>query len=263
MSEKYALEINNLSYQYEKSKKLLKNVSFKIPEQSIVTILGKNGTGKTTLLNCILGFVEDYYGTIIFFGKVQTEYSRKSLAQIVGLVPQLSQVSFDYTVEEFVLMGCNPALSYFSIPGKTMYSRVDEALKTLEITHLRNRRVNSLSGGERQLASIARTLAQHPKIIILDDPTSAVDFGNSMKITDLLIKLRNDGFTIILTCHNPDYPFLFHGYTVAMLPDSKIVFGKSEEILTDQVLSKLYGVQIKRVYLPECAQYVCVKNLSH
>ena len=145
MSEQFAIEISNLTYQYEQSRQLLNNVNIKIPEGSIVTILGKNGAGKTTLLNCILGFIETYTGTISFYGKKQSEFSRKELAQVVGLVPQLSQVSFDYTVEEFVLMGCNPTMNYFSVPDKAMYDIVEESLNTLGILHLKNRHVNSLS----------------------------------------------------------------------------------------------------------------------
>lgn len=261
MSGQFAIEINDLNYQYDHSRRLLDNVSIKIPDGSIVTILGKNGAGKTTLLNCILGFIENYTGTISFYGKKQSEFSRKELAQVVGLVPQLSQISFDYTVEEFVLMGCNPTMNYFSVPEKSMYSIVEDSLNTLDILHLKDRYVNSLSGGERQLVYIARTLAQRPKIIVLDEPTSALDFGNSLKITDLLSRLRENGFTVILTCHNPDYPFVFRGYTVAMMPDHKVIFGESERILTDDVLTQLYGVDIKRVFVPETNQYVCVKAI--
>ena len=261
MSEQIAIEINNLTYQYDQSRKLLDSVNIKIPEGSIVTILGKNGAGKTTLLNCILGFIENYTGTISFYSKKQSAFSRKELAKVVGLVPQLSQDSFDYTVEEFVLMGCNPMMNYFAVPDKTMYETVNDSLYTLGILHLKERHVNSLSGGERQLVYIARTLAQRPKIIVLDEPTSALDFGNSLKITDLLSKLRDDGFTIILTCHNPDYPFIFRGYTVAMLPNHRVIFGESEKILTDEILTELYGVDVKRVFIPETKQYVCVKAI--
>lgn len=260
MTKELAIKIDNLSYQYDKSKKVLSNVSLEIPEKSIVTILGKNGTGKTTLLNCLLGFIENYSGKIFFYDKEQTSFSRKELAQIVGLVPQLSQISFDYTIDEFVLMGCNPTMGYFSVPDKSMQARVDEVLETLGILHLKNRLVNSLSGGERQLVYIARTLAQKPKIIVLDEPTSALDFGNSIKITELLIKLRDSGYTVILTCHDPDFPFIFDGYTVAMLPENAVVFGKSKNILTDELLSKLYGVSIRRVLIPKSNQYVCIKD---
>lgn len=260
MIPKYAVEINNLTYRYDKTKELLENVCLQIPENSVVTILGKNGTGKTTFLNCLLGFINDYSGDIVFFGKKQKQFTRKELAQVVGLVPQLSQISFDFTVEEFVLMGCNPTMNYFSVPGRAGNEAVDAALKTLNITHLRNRFVNSLSGGERQLVYIARTLAQRPKIIVLDEPTSALDFGNIIKITDLISRLRDDGYTVILTCHDPDFPFLFHSHTVAMLPDHSLLFGESDVILTDEVLSSIYDVPIKRVFLKESNQYVCVKG---
>ena len=140
---------------------------------------------------------------------------------------------------------------------------VEVALATLSIAHLRNRFVNSLSGGERQLVYIARTLAQNPKIIVLDEPTSALDFGNSIKITDLILKLQENGYTIILTCHNPDYPFILRDYTVAMMPNNEILFGKSEQILTDEVLTKLYGVEIKRVLLSAQKQYVCIRDKSN
>ena len=260
MKETNAIEISNLTYQYDNTKMLLNDISCCIPEQSIVTILGKNGIGKTTFLNCLMGFIKDYKGAISYYGKKQEKFSRRELAQLVALVPQLSQVSFDYSVEEFVLMGCNPMMGYFSVPNKEMYSIVDDALNTLEILHLKKRSVNSLSGGERQLVYIARAIAQHPKIIILDEPTSALDFGNSLMIVDLLCRLRDDGYTIILTCHNPDFPFLFNDYTLAFFPAGKITFGKSETILTDDTLSEMYGVGISRVRLPHKDQYVCIKK---
>jgi len=260
MNKAYAIEISNLSFQYEKERKLLHNISLKIPENTITTILGKNGVGKTTLLNCLLRFTEEYDGIISYYGKEQTQYSRKELAQIVGLVPQLNQIEFDYTVEEFVLMGCSPSMQYFSLPGKEMYDLVDKSLTTLDICSLKHRTVNSLSGGEKQLVYIARVLAQRPKIIILDEPTSALDFGNSLKIIKLLKQLRDDGYTIILTCHNPDYPFMFQGYTIAMMPDGRTCFGESEKILTDTTLTQLYDVEIKRIYLEEHKRYICIDN---
>ena len=260
MNIKYAIEIDNLSYQYEKDKKILHNISLRIPEQTVTTILGKNGVGKTTLLNCLLRFLEDYEGKIVYYGKEQLEYTRKELAKIVGLVPQLSHVEFNYTVEEFVLMGCSPSINYFSVPGKDMYNIVEDALKRLEIVHLKSRNINSLSGGEKQLVYIARVLAQNPKIIILDEPTSALDFGNSLKIINLIKQLKDNGYTIILTCHNPDYPFVFQGYTIAMMPDGTTCFGESEKILTNDSLSKMYSVDIERVYLENHRRYICIDN---
>lgn len=260
MIETNAIDVQGLSYSYDNSKALLNNVSFSIREQSIVTILGKNGVGKTTLLNCFLGLIKNYTGSIRIFGKDLLQYSRKELAQVIGLVPQLSQVAFEHTVEEFVLMGCAAKIGYFALPDKSALMQVDEALNTLGIINLKDRLMNSLSGGERQLVYIARTIMQKPKIIVMDEPTSALDFGNSLVITDLICKLRADGYTIIFTCHNPDFPFVFHDHTIAMFPGNSLSYGKSEDLLTDDTLSRLYGVEIKRVLISESNQYVCVKK---
>lgn len=94
----------------------------------------------------------------------------------------------------------------------------------------------------------------------MGEPTSALDFGNSLVITDLISKLRDNGYTIILTCHNPDFPFVFHDYTIAMFPEHTLSYGKSEELLSDDTLSRLYGVEIKRVFISGSNQYVCVKK---
>ena len=113
-----AIDVQGLSYSYDKRNAIIENVSFSIPERSIVTILGKNGVGKTTLLYCFLGLIRDYSGTIHVLGKNILQYSRRELAQVIGLVPQLGQASFDYTVEEFVLMGCAAKIGYFAVPNK-------------------------------------------------------------------------------------------------------------------------------------------------
>lgn len=257
--KKTAIELRNVSYQYDKSKELLHKISLAIPEHTITTILGKNGVGKTTLLNCVLGFINKYEGDITFFGKPQSEFSKRELAQVVGYVPQLSNLSFDYTVEEFVLMGCSPSMHFLDMPDIEKYSIVEQSLKLLEIYHLKDRTVNSLSGGEKQLAYIARAISQQPKIILFDEPTSALDFGNSLRITDLMLRLRDQGFTIILTCHDPDIPFLFDDYTIAMMPQNKVLYGKSRDLLTDSVLSELYGTPIKRVKIKETNHFHCIR----
>ena len=260
MNNLAAIEIKNLKFGYESNTVLLDNITLSIPENSIVSILGKNGVGKTTFLNCIMGLTKGYNGTISFFGRKQSDFSRRELAKLIGFVPQLTQVSFDYTVEEFVLMGCNPMIGYFSAPNQEMYAIVSKTMDELEVMHLKNRKVNSLSGGERQLVYIARAIAQRSRIIILDEPTSALDFGNSLKIVELVKKMRDEGYTIIFTCHNPDYPFLFDDYSIAFFSTGKVLFGNTNDILRDDVLTELYNVPIKRVKLPNTDQYVCVRR---
>lgn len=257
---KEVIKINGLSYGYNSKKELLNNISLSLPESTILTVLGKNGTGKSTFLNCFMGYISDYSGDICIAGKSQKYISRKDFASMVGFVPQLNQASFDYTVEEFVLMGCSPSLNYFSMPKSNMYDDMDSVLSMLHMDCLKHRNVNSLSGGERQLVYIARALTQKAKIIVLDEPTSALDFGNSLMIVELLCDLRDKGYTIILTCHNPDYPFMFKGNTLAIFPNGRYIYGESEKILTDKVLSELYDLPIKREYIESCKKYVCIAD---
>ena len=262
MADSYPIDVHNLSYSYDNTHIVLNNISFTIPEKSIITILGKNGVGKTTLLNCFLGLIQNYSGKIQVYGKNLEDYSRKDLAKMIGLVPQLGMTTFDYTVEEFVLMGCASQIGYLAVPHKEASFKIDQILETLQISKLKHRMVNELSGGERQLVYIARTLVQNPKIIVMDEPTSALDFGHSYSIMDLIVQLRDMGYTIIMTCHNPNYPFILHDYSIAMFEDKSIIFGKSEEILSSSLLSSLYGISIKRVFIPEFSQYVCLKDTA-
>lgn len=251
------IQVENLSFSYAQSKALFHNVTFSLNEGSIMCILGQNGTGKTTLLNCILGLVKSNTGNVKIFGKPTMEYSRKELSALIAFVPQLTSIPFDYTVFEFVLMGCSPRLSVFSTPSKDMERDVLNTLDNLGLYRFRDRSIRQLSGGELQLTYIARALSQKPRIIILDEPTSALDYAKSYMLLDILNKLKDEGYTIIFSCHNPDYSFYFMDTTAAFLPSGDFQVGKTKEILTDELLSKIYGIKMKKIAIPGTNQIVC------
>lgn len=260
MSEQIAICARDLSFCYSKDHPLLKHIDFNIESGTILTILGQNGVGKSTLLYCIMGFIHTYSGQIQVFGKERSQYKRKDYASLVAYVPQLCNTQFDYTVEEIVLMGQNPMMNYFHTPQKKEYYIAHAALERLGIIHLKDRTVNSLSGGERQLVFIARSLAQQPKIIILDEPTSALDYGNSYRILDLLLELKKDGYTVILTCHNPNYPLYLKEKTAAFLADGTFAFGETWSMLSDEMLMSIYGLNIRRIHLEGSNQFVCIRD---
>jgi len=262
MKDQVSLSISDLSFGYTTERLLLKQINFKITSGTILTVLGQNGIGKSTLLYCIMRFIHTYTGQIQVFGKAQSQYGRREYASLVAYVPQLYDTQFDYTVEEMVLMGLNPTMSYFHTPRKKDHDIACASLDRLGILQLKDRVVNSLSGGERQLVYIARALAQHPKLILLDEPTSALDYGNSYRILDLLLDLKKEGYTIVLTSHNPNYPFYLKAKTAAILADGSFVFGDSQNLLTDDMLTRIYGVSMHRVFLPEMDQYVCIRGLE-
>ena len=252
------LTVQNLSFSYPNCDEVLQNISFSVDKGSVVTILGQNGTGKTTLLNCILGFLNNYSGNILVMGKPVQSYTRRELASLLAFVPQLSSVQFDYTVREFVLMGFSSQIGIFSVPDKKMHKQVDETLESLGLSHLSDRSIRTLSGGELQLTYIARALSQNPQIIVLDEPTSALDYAKGYMVLKLVKKLQKDGYTIILTCHNPDYAFYFMDNTAAFLRNGEFCFGKTESILTDALLSQIYGIDMKIIALPEYNQRICL-----
>ena len=200
-----ALSVGKLSFSYKTKKTVLKNISFTVPLGDILTILGPNGSGKTTLLNCILrnisGYsltglncilrnISGYSGEIQVLGKLLQNYTTKEYAAAVAYVPQLSQLNFDYTVEEFTLMGCNPHKSFLAQPTEEDYALVAQSLRQLGIYELKDSLMGEISGGERQLVYIARAITQQPKLIIMDEPTSALDYSNQYKVIQMLKSLK-------------------------------------------------------------------------
>ena len=254
-----AFSVSDLSFTYSKKKKVLENVSFSIQQGDILTILGPNGAGKTTLLNCLLANNVRYRGKICLLGRDLREYKTKEFASCVAYVPQLARLNFEYTVEDFVLMGINPHKSFFEQPNADDYSRVHQSLSLLGIRNLSTQMMSEISGGERQLAYIARALTQQPRIIIMDEPTSALDYSNQYKIICILKKLNQDGYTVILTSHNPEYAFMLGGYVGMIYRDGQFKFGNVKSLMKEEELSNLYGTAIKVRYLPEYDTQICVR----
>lgn len=254
-----AIDVNNISFTFQKGRHVLNHVSFSLKCGDIMTILGPNGAGKTTLLNCLLNNYTTYSGTINLFNRDIKSYSPKEYAANIAYVPQLAQLSFDYSVEEFVLMGVNPHKSFFEQPGPEDYQLVRQSLEALEIAHLGKRQMGEVSGGERQLAYIARALTQQPKILIMDEPTSALDYSNQYKVIKILKKLNREGYTVILTSHNPEYAFMLGGYVGMLYRNNAFCYGPVHDLMTDESLTALYETKIKVKYLPDCASYVCIR----
>lgn len=254
-----AIKVSDLSFAYRKGRKILKNVNFTVHQGDVLTILGPNGSGKTTLLNCLLTNNTKYQGIIELFGRNLTTYPTKEYAANVAYVPQLARLNFEYTVEEFVLMGVNPHKSFFEQPHSQDYEIVRKSLELLGISHLSSQLMGEISGGERQLAYIARALTQQPKIIIMDEPTSALDYSNQYKVIQILKQLNREGFTVILTSHNPEYAFMLGGYVGMIYRNELFQFGPVDDLMTDNNLSRLYDTDIRVKDLPEYHTQVCVR----
>ncbi|WP_240194807.1 ABC transporter ATP-binding protein [Desulfobulbus rhabdoformis] len=238
------LGIHNLSCGYNK-KAALKNLSLEIGSGEILCLLGPNGVGKTTFLKTILGFLEPIAGEVTIQGKNINSWSKKKLARQVGYIPQAHVSPFPFTVMDVVLMGRAAHIGNFSTPSAIDYREAEEALEKLGILHLKKRIYTELSGGERQMVFIARAISQRPRILLMDEPTSSLDFGNQVRVLSQINALAATGLSIIMTTHAPDHGFLCSARVVLICRKNQLRIGNAEEIVTEDNLMGAYGVQVK------------------
>ena len=240
------LSLSDLRFGYDKKlPTVLQGLSLDIPPGSITAILGPNGAGKTTLLRIILGLLAPQAGKISIDGKPQSSYSRQQMSRLIGLVPQSEYIPFDFSVLEFVLLGRAPYLSPLEMPGEADRQVALEALRSIGLEHLQDRPAPSLSGGERQLAMVARALAQKPRILLLDEPTSHLDLSNRDRILNVLRALANDGVTIVFTTHDPNLAAAMAEYVVLMRQGALLAAGALATTLTAEHLSATYGIPVQ------------------
>lgn len=239
MSEKIIVFENvNFNYKY---KTVLKDISFEIEKDDFVGIIGPNGSGKTTILNLILGLIKPASGKIKIFGKGVKE-GRK----YVSYLPQLSPTDpkFPILVYEVVLMGRYRDLGFFKNPKRRDYELVDQALSAVEMEGFKHVPFGHLSGGERQRVLIARALVQNPKILLLDEPTSALDVKSKNDIARLVWDIHKEfGLTILFVTH--DLNIVSDFATKVLYINKKVYgFGRPEKILTQKMLEEIYGTQV-------------------
>jgi iron complex transport system ATP-binding protein len=244
------LTLSNLRFSYDKqSPAVLHELSLDIPPGTITAILGPNGAGKTTLLHIILGLFAPQAGTIVIDGKPLTSYSRRQMSRLIGLVPQSEYIPFDFSVFDFVLLGRAPYLSPLELPGDADRHIAYEALRSIGLDHLQDRPAPSLSGGERQLAMVARALAQKPRILLLDEPTSHLDLSNRDRILSILGTLAKSGVTIIFTTHDPNLVATTADYVVLLRQGAILAAGALATTLTAEHLSATYGIAVQVIRL--------------
>ncbi|MDR2259457.1 MAG: ABC transporter ATP-binding protein [Azoarcus sp.] len=226
---------------------VLDQVDLTFGQGEILALLGANGSGKTTLLRCLLGLLRPDGGMVRLNGEPLPRLGRGRLATMLAYVPQAHVAPFPYTVHEIVLLGRLPRHGLWRSVSAEDRRAVEEALARMEITALRARPYTELSGGERQLALIARALAQGARLIILDEPVAGLDFGHQMRLLACLRELAASGFGILKTTHHPDQA-LAVATRVALLADARVqADGPPAEILSPETIERLYGVKVERL----------------
>ena len=235
------IDIKALSFGYIKKTLVLENVSMSFDHGRIIALIGRNGSGKSTFLDCLLG-INEYSGEIIIDDKNIKDMSDKEYARLVSFIPQSVQINIDYSIRDFISFGRNPHLKFGQTPSEKDFQIVEETADKCGIKDLLNKDINKVSGGERQLAFIARALTQETPIIIMDEPTASLDFGNQQKLFKIISSLAKEGKTIIFTTHNPNHLINLDCDIFAVMNKT---ITKIDE-LNNESIKEIYGEKFER-----------------
>lgn len=241
------MQVSDASFSYDGQHNIFENINFSVEKGDVFCILGPNGTGKTTLIKCINGLMKLSSGKILFNEKNIYSLSKTEIAKNMGYIPQIHNSTFPFSVLDVVLMGRSPHLEMFTSPGEKDIKIAEESLKTLNITHMRDVPYTEISGGEQQLVFLARILTQKPSILLLDEPTSHLDFGNQMRTLNIIEKLAKSGLSIVMSSHFPDQAFISANKVALMKGKNFIDLGSPEEVITEENMEEIYDIQVKIV----------------
>lgn len=234
------LRVENLSFSYG-SAQILDEVGFELRPHELSALFGPNGTGKSTLFRCILGHLTRTGGVHVS-GQDASGLSAAQLARLVAYVPQEHRPPFPYRVREMVLMGRTPHLGGVFGPSRHDKQKADEAMERIGVSDVADRSYTTLSGGQRQLVLLARALAQDTPVLLLDEPTASLDFGNQVLLWQTVRSLVAEGRTALICTHDPNHVLWFCDRAIVLGRDGRIrEDGPSESVITDDLVSALYG----------------------
>jgi iron complex transport system ATP-binding protein len=239
------LELRGLSCGYGR-RKVLKDISLTVAAGDNLCLLGPNGVGKTTLFRTILGAIDPMGGEILVDGKSIVSQSRRHRARVMAYVPQAHTAPFPFHVMDVVLTGRTAHIPLTSAPSHHDEAVARAALERMDIADLAGRPYTELSGGERQLVLIARALAQEPRVLIMDEPSSHLDFGNQARLLSLIRDLVKEGdLAVLMSSHFPNHAFAC-ATRVGLVKDGCLVaLGSPDDVLTEESLEEIYGIPVR------------------
>jgi iron complex transport system ATP-binding protein len=243
MAGEVILGVENLAFGYP-GHRVGQGVTLGVKAGEVLALLGPNGGGKTTLLKTMIGLLKPQAGRVFLEGKPLADFPVAERARRIGYVPQAHAGAFAFSVRDVVLMGRTAHQGLFASPSEIDRTVAKAKLAELGIAHLAEQPYTMISGGERQLVLIARALTQAPRVIVLDEPTASLDFGNQGKVLRQIGDLKSRGLAVLFTTHDPNHA-LRHADRVALLArGSLLAEGPPAEMLTASRLADLYGAEI-------------------
>jgi len=234
------LKVENLHFGFT-GVKVLEDISFNVEKGQLCALFGPNGTGKTTLLKCIAQLLKYEKGNVFVESENINRKNAAEIAKLIAYVPQEHKPPFPYLVKEVVLMGRTPHLGGAFGPSKEDIAKALESMEVIGLTHLADRPYTDLSGGQRQLVMIARALAQETKILLLDEPTSNLDFQNQIKIWRIIKKATKSGISALVCTHDPNHVLWFCDKVIVLKGKGIIAAGNPTKVLTEETLMEIYG----------------------
>lgn len=238
------LRVRALGFGYD-GRALTGPIDLALHAGEIVVVLGPNGSGKSTLFRTLLGVLPPVAGTVHWGGSALAALMPRELAARVAWVPQQPGTAFDFDVEQYVMLGRLGRLAIGAAPGRADREAVARAIARLGLQRFRTRPLSRMSGGERQLAAIARALAQEATSVLLDEPTASLDFGNQGRVLDTLHDLAGDGLGIVYATHDPNHALRAGSNALVYLPGGATAFGPVAQLVEPTLLSHAYGVPIE------------------
>lgn len=243
-SGKHALCAHDLHFSYAGSS-VLRGINLQIKSGTVIALLGINGAGKSTLLRLLMGFMRPSQGEVSLAGQALHRWARRDVARHIAYVPQGHVSPFPYTVRDIVLLGRLPHSGLSREPGREDVREVEAVMQRLGLSALAHRPYTQISGGERQLTLIARALAQGARTLILDEPVSGLDYGNQMRLLDLLRTLATEGYAVLMSTHHPEHALLGSDRVVVLQAGQITADGLPAHILTPSAIHSLYGIQVQ------------------
>lgn len=238
-----SISVKDISFSY-KDNDVLKGVSFDAEAGEFISVLGPNGVGKSTLFKCILKLLEPKSGEIYIDETPILGMKPAEIARKIAYIPQYNSPAFNFSVLDMVLMGTTAQIGRFDVPKEKQLNAAKEAIEKLGITHLQDKGYANISGGERQLTLIARAIAQQAKILVMDEPSASLDFGNKIRLMKTIKDLAKTGYIIIQSTHDPEQAYFYSDKILAMHAGRVIAFGRPSEIVDNSLISTLYGLDV-------------------
>ncbi len=256
------LEVTGLQFSWGAGGRRIGDIDLTLAEGEVLCLLGPNGAGKTTLLRCLIGGLRPSAGRILLGGREVASLSPRELARRMAYVPQATQPAFGHLVREMVVMGRSAHLRRFDTPGRADHERAEAALERVGLAHLAHRSFAEVSGGERQLCLLARALAQEARLLVLDEPAASLDFGNQLRLLEIVAGLRQDGLGILICTHHPDHALQVGTRFLALQDGAIHAAGPAADLARPGYLTSLYGRGV-RVIRDADGALACAPILTH